>query len=255
MDVIFEGSLSESWGIHDVLRTIIEVPNVPFGLLRVSSPEKNIQGKILVGDSTHIVGASCTGVPLSVDPYEAVRTMLELQEGNVAYLDLATDAIDGMDRSLFICISRVLEALPRLPENPTHMFDERTLLDKIFGPEEVSAMIKDHQQYILPMPIPKSTLRRSSAFQKPLPPPPISQWNVVESLFNSPDATHIDNQADSIDCCAKSSNSMIADYVHTPEEQRSSMSKLRTLPEPKPTGWQKVLKETSQNLRSALGLD
>src|SRR5438105_1733086 len=98
LDVVFEGALSKAWGMQDVLQAVVGVPNVPNGLLRVSCPERGIQGKISVSEASHIIGAS-TG--LESDAYDALRSMLCLHEGNFAFLDLACESQSDFGPSMF----------------------------------------------------------------------------------------------------------------------------------------------------------
>lgn len=253
MDVVFEGSLSRSWGMADVLQSIVDVPNVQFGLLRVSSPGDTFHGKILISECSHIVAASSSDSIEGSDAYQAVRTMLELREGSFAFLDLSVENLEELDRSLFISLNKVLELYPALPGNSDLMFDERSLLDKIFGTEPGFASAQP--RFELPMPIPKNRVRKPVM---PVAPPaaPITQWNVVEPLFNSPLASnHADNASETGLFIPEKSSNMIPEFVQTPEEQRSTLNKLRALPEPKEQNWQKVLKDTTQTFLSALGLN
>ncbi len=254
VDVVFEGSLSRSWGMADVLQSIVDVPNVQYGLLRISSPGDSFHGKILIAECSHIVAASSSDSIEGCDAYQAVRAMIELREGSFAFLDLSPEEFEELDRSLFISLHRILELYPALPESGNLMFDERALLDKIFGTEPGFA--PPRPRFELPMPIPKSRIRKPVMPVVPAAPAaaPITQWNVVEPLFNNPHVTHADTAA-STDFFVPEKSSMIPEYVHTPEEQRSTLNKLRALPAPKDQNWQKVLKDTTQTFLSALGLN
>lgn len=251
MDVIFEGALSKSWGMKDVLKAISDVPNVPVGVLRVSNPGRGIQGKILVSQAQHVVGAVCSGTQAESDPYEALRTLLEVQEGNFAFLDFAGEAPAEFDQSLFICIKRVLDVMPQLPAHASDMFDQRALLDRVFGEDCAPAdatPVEAADSFAIPKPILRSR-RASSRSIKKSASAPITQWNIVEPLFNNPQANHTEHT----ECC-----SMIPEFVQTPDEQRSSMNRLRTLPgTSRPhLSWEQMLKQPQpiKWLLAALGL-
>ncbi len=239
MDVIFEGALSKSWGMKDVLKAVADVPNVPFGALRISCPSKNIQGKVLIADAKHVVAASCSD---DIDAYEALRTLLEVKDGNFALLDLSTEDLAEFDQSLFICIDRLIESMPALPHSSSELFDENTLLDKVFGSDacEGSAAPSPTKNNFH-FPLPPGVRARKPSNPKISNSAPITQWNVLEPLFRSPHATRVDNANHTVapESNSKVSNgsnanngsSMIPDFVQTPDEQRSTISKLRRLPE------------------------
>ncbi|MBX9724949.1 MAG: hypothetical protein K2X81_26325 [Candidatus Obscuribacterales bacterium] len=233
VDVIFEGALSKSWGMKDVLKAVADVPNVPFGALRISCPSKNIQGKVLIADAKHVVAASCSD---DKDAYEALRTLLEVKDGNFAFLDLSAEDIADFDQSLFINIDRLIQAMPALPLSSSELFDENTLLDKVFGNDDAERSASPSQaKSNFQFPLPPGVRARKSSNPKISNSAPITQWNVLEPLFRSPHATRVENTNHAVapegNSNVSNGNSMIPDFVHTPDEQRSTISKLRQLPD------------------------
>lgn len=280
VDVVFEGSLSKSWGMKDVLQAILAVPNVPFGLLRVSSTCASLQGKILISNSSHIVGAS-SSFKTDRDAYDALRSILELKDGTFAYLDYLSDLNDPieMDRSLYISISHVLDTIPQLPDDSSLVFDQQGLLDSIFGPaaEQTSMPAIRETRFELPCPIPKNHAKKpvavgktSTVLTKPYlgSSAPITQWNVVEPLLDQSQVPTLVNapayvepkppvnngpQTGPPQFDPTKSSSMIAAYVHTPDEQRASVAKLRAVTVvPEPANWQE---KPFKWLLSALGIN
>ncbi len=223
MDVVFEGALSSSWGMKDVLKAVSDVPNVPSGVLRVSCPGQSLQGKIVISEARHIVDASCNGSS-PFHSYDALRVLLDVKEGNFAFLDLNQNELDP---SLFIAIDKVLQRLPQLPRSSTELFDQQTLLDKVFGDEvdcSPNPAAPAAKEPAFNMPVPRSWMRRpKSEPAVDRSPAPVTQWNILEPLFNNPDATHTEH----LDCSP-------AEHAEAPpseiDEQRSSMVRLRALP-------------------------
>lgn len=238
MDVVFEGSLTKSWGIKDVLKTVMEEKDLPWSVLRISNSEKRIQGKILVANSNYIVGAFCTGSASDTDSYESLRTVLTLSEGVFALLALSESESKNFDHSLYISIDRILDTLGSLPSDSAELFDEKGLLDKVFGDdaEELSfeptkeryACMKnqvDSQAFrrfrksiekktVLPIadnstapPVPGSMVELS----------PLAMWDTMEPLFDNGSTT-------------SSSSPMIPGFVQA-DDQRASLGRLRTLPQ------------------------
>ena len=137
MDVVFEGSLTNSWGIKDVLRTAMEESNLPWSVLRLSSTKPSQdQAKILIAGSKYIVAAFCPGSSSDIDPYEALRTALSVSEGTFALLALTETEADNFDQSLYVSIDRVIDSLHELPKVSSDLFDEKGLLDQVFGAQE-----------------------------------------------------------------------------------------------------------------------
>lgn len=252
MDLVFEGSLSKAWGIKDALGAVLTVPDLPYGVLRLSSPNKNIQGKVLISNGSHIVGAQAN---FCDDAYEALRGLLSLEQGNFAFLDLSDESID-FDQSLFISIEVVLRALPALPESASSLFDQGSLLDRVFGnqdPEQVLPSKDDPQTALLKgsgvFPANEITLhgrgpiQTKSAPEPVVPEAPITKWNIVEPFQGLSGGSKL------------SSGSMLPDFVQTPDEQRTSMLKLKAV-SANEAGWQSLVKNPQQPIRwilSALG--
>jgi hypothetical protein len=124
--------------MQDVLKAIMGVDNQPFGILRISSPTSRLSGRLAIADGAYIVGAVSADdlTPEELDSgYLAVRKLLSASEGNFAFLDTDGKRPTDMDGSLYLSIDRLMPLLPQLPEDPGELFDEKSLLDKVFGPD------------------------------------------------------------------------------------------------------------------------
>jgi hypothetical protein len=125
--------------MQDVLKAVMGVDNQPFGILRISSSSSHLSGRLAIADGAYIVGATVTAVvnPEDVQTgYSAVRQLLSAKDGNFAFLDTAGNPPADMDGTLFLSIDRLVESMPQLPEDCSALFDEESLLDKIFGPDD-----------------------------------------------------------------------------------------------------------------------
>ena len=120
--------------MHDVLKSVIGVENQPFGVLRISSPSLNLNGRLAISGGNFIVGAAI--IDGSETGYDAVRRLLQIREGNFAYLDTAGKRPDDFDEALYLSLSKLVSRLPDLPETAAELFDEKSLLDKVFGADE-----------------------------------------------------------------------------------------------------------------------
>ena len=134
MDVVFEGALSRSWSMADVLRGVMGVEAQPYGILRVSSPGSNVSGRLAIAESRFIIGGLLSDG--SEAGYSAVRRLLMAGDGNFAYLDTGGKKPPEYDQGLYIPLGKMAEIWPALPEDPEELFDEKSLLDKVFGPGE-----------------------------------------------------------------------------------------------------------------------
>src|SRR5438128_758694 len=130
MDVIFEGALSRSWGMQDVLRAVMAVENQPFGILRISGAE-GVNGRLSVAEGKFIVSAATSDG--SSSGYAAVRQLLAAGEGSFAFLDTGGQRPQDPGETLYIAIAKLLELMPGLPVDPAELFDEKSLLDRVFG--------------------------------------------------------------------------------------------------------------------------
>jgi hypothetical protein len=138
VDVVFEGALSKSWGMGDVLHAVSSVENLPFGILRITSPGSNVSGRLAISQGKYIVGATAaegqsTTTEAQEHGYSAVRKLLAARDGNFAFLDTGGAPMQDFSDSLYISIEKVMTLLDRLPDNPADLFDEKSLLDQVFG--------------------------------------------------------------------------------------------------------------------------
>jgi hypothetical protein len=131
VDVVFQGALSDGRGMPELLRALQSIPELPFGVLRITAADGSTGGRLLVADSSLIVGAALTDGGLT--GYDAAKCLLAIRSGNIAYLNGGPARPPGFDGELCLSIQRVLASWPDLPENAAELFDQNSLLDRVFG--------------------------------------------------------------------------------------------------------------------------
>lgn len=131
MDVVFEGRLTEEVQLKDVLRKILEKRPSGNLFLRISTPQRDCDGKLCIVDGRFITAAIVSTTRET--GYEAVRKLLGVLEGNFACLRPSAGDSLNIPISLNIELEKVIPLLPSLPESPNGLHDEKSLLDKVFG--------------------------------------------------------------------------------------------------------------------------
>jgi hypothetical protein len=131
LDVIFETRLTHELLMKNVLERILECRVPGNCILRVNCPQENYSGRVLLTDSFYIVAGLMNDS--SFEGYEAVRRMLSAAEGHVTYLKVAPQEQTGLVPHLHIPLPRVISILFNLPDDPSELYDEKGLLDKVFA--------------------------------------------------------------------------------------------------------------------------
>jgi hypothetical protein len=130
VNVVFEGNLSVYSSLRDVLERVHAQPGVEAGVLRIAGPSDRLSGRLAIARGRFIVGAQVG--ESNESGYEAVRILLTVTSGNFAFLDTGGVFPFSVDPPLHICVDRLLQLWPELPESPVDLFDEKALLDEVF---------------------------------------------------------------------------------------------------------------------------
>ncbi len=131
MDLIFEGRLSDQIAMKDVLMRVKSEPTPGMKILRINRQRDGLNGKIAIDGGKYVTAASVID---SVETgYPALRLLLSVSDGNFALLNAKPGDSIELQPNLHIEIDQLLQTMPHLPDNPTKLFDERALLDKVFG--------------------------------------------------------------------------------------------------------------------------
>lgn len=117
--------------MKNVLERILECRVPGTCILRVDCPQEHYSGRVLLTDSFYIVAGLINDS--SVEGYDAVRRMLSAAEGHVAYLKVGPQEQTGLVPHLHIPLPRVISILFNLPDDPSELYDEKGLLDKVFA--------------------------------------------------------------------------------------------------------------------------
>ena len=131
MDVLFEGRLNPDLHLKTVLQRVLE--NKPPGnlLIRISSPNPASTGRLLVRDGRFITAALLDENDES--GYPALRQLLAVGTGNFAGLRPEPGEKIDLVPNLNFELHKVIPLMPALPESPVGLFDEKSLLDKVFS--------------------------------------------------------------------------------------------------------------------------
>jgi len=118
--------------MKDVLKQIFLLQSPGSTVLRVTGGDGIQTGHIYIHDCTFITGARLKG---SDDVgYDALRTIVtKITQGSFALLSLQAGDPFESDLSMNIEVRKVAEEYDRLPENPAVLFDQSSLLDKVFS--------------------------------------------------------------------------------------------------------------------------
>lgn len=130
MDLLLEGTFNTRQGIKELLQKVLE-QQAEYGILRISSPQANISGRLSLAGPGLIISAQMIDRPEL--GWQAARMLLSLPEGNYAFLATDYKQLPAPGCALHISIAALLDRWPLLPEDPANLFDEKTLLDAVFG--------------------------------------------------------------------------------------------------------------------------
>ncbi|HIN65776.1 MAG TPA: hypothetical protein EYM95_14135 [Candidatus Obscuribacterales bacterium] len=155
MDLIFEGRLSDQVAMKDVLLRVKNVPVPGLKILRINRQRDGLHGKIAFDGGKYVTAAYVID---SVETgYTALRLLLSIDEGNFALLNAKHGDSIELQPNLHIEIDQLIQTMPYLPDNPSKLFDERALLDKVFGQDftlgELPALQDEEEEQPIPPPM------------------------------------------------------------------------------------------------------
>lgn len=131
MDLIFEGRLSDQIAMKDILLRIKSEPTPGMKILRINRQRDGLVGKIAFDGGKYVTAASVVD---SIETgYTALRLLLSVSDGNFALLNAKPGDSIELQPNLHIEIDQLLKSMPHLPDSPNKLFDERALLDRVFG--------------------------------------------------------------------------------------------------------------------------
>lgn len=128
--LVFEGELSDKWGVRELLEAVSRVDGIAGGVLRIDSPEAGLAGRISIAHGRYITGAALADGGRG---YEALKRLLSARTGKFAFLDASGLDEQCSSPSMHISAKRLISLLPDLPPTEVELFDEESILDEVFG--------------------------------------------------------------------------------------------------------------------------
>ncbi|MBC7998451.1 MAG: hypothetical protein IAF58_10930 [Leptolyngbya sp.] len=168
MDLIFEGRLSDQIAMQDILARIKSDQTPGLKILRVYRPRDGLSGKIAIDGGKYVMAATIQNSDES--GYPALKKLLSMTDGNFAVLNAQPGDSIEFQPNLNIGLEQLLNTLPNLPEHPTKLFDERALLDRVFGQNfELSEEPRrqdpqDFNSFVPPLAAPGANMQGSAAW-------------------------------------------------------------------------------------------
>lgn len=120
MDIIIEGKITPEEGMSEVIQTVIDLKNLQNPILRISSSDSDLQGRVSFS-SGHILGGRINNSDET--GYPAIRKLLSITDGNYAILDPGRQHITDVNQTLWIEANKVVQMLPNLPQTPEVLMD------------------------------------------------------------------------------------------------------------------------------------
>jgi hypothetical protein len=154
MNVLVEGRINYSLTMKDLLKRIFQMQMAGTSFIRIISSDGALTGRIFILDSTFITGADSK--ESGEVGYPVLKKLLKINEGSFAIVSMrAGDPVDG-EFSMNIEIRKIFENIENLPDNPSILFDQNALLDKVFNPaiEAANATLEQQQK---PSPVNEET--------------------------------------------------------------------------------------------------
>lgn len=138
-------------------------------MLRIAGPSDRLSGRLAIARGRFIVGAQVG--ESNESGYDAVKVLLSATSGNFAFLDTGGVFPFSVDPPLHICVDRLLQLWPNLPESPVDLFDEKALLDEVF--------CGSGAEIALPVASPPVV----AAPEQSTPQPPADTWAAIQPLL------------------------------------------------------------------------
>ncbi len=120
MDIVIEGRITPDEGLADIIQTVLDLKNIANPILRLTSAQGDLQGRIGFGHGFILGGRVSSPEETG---YPAIRKLLTIQDGTYAILDPGRTHVADVNQTLWIKANRVVSLLPNLPESPQQLLD------------------------------------------------------------------------------------------------------------------------------------
>lgn len=115
MEVLLQGKFTADQDMLEVLNDVLALPGSSVGVLRISNPDDNLNGRVTIYKRRYIIGASISECPDT--GYKAVRRLLSVHAGNFAYMETGEDEPPkDMSEPMCLDLKALMEYVPDLPE-------------------------------------------------------------------------------------------------------------------------------------------
>jgi hypothetical protein len=114
MEVVFQGRLTSDQDIRDVLNDLLALTTGDLGILRISSSNNKVSGRLVIQRRQQVIGAQ---IPDTGEfGYPALRKLLSVRQGAFAYVDLEGQPLKPEDENVKVDVRTLIELLPNLPD-------------------------------------------------------------------------------------------------------------------------------------------
>jgi hypothetical protein len=121
LDIVIEGKITPDEGLAEILQTVVDLKNVPNAVLRVTSAQGDLQGRIGFAQGGYILGGKINATEET--GYPALRKLCQIKTGTYAILDPGRTQMSDVNQTLWIKAASVIGMLPELPESPESLLD------------------------------------------------------------------------------------------------------------------------------------
>jgi hypothetical protein len=115
MEVLLQGKFTTDQDMLEVLNDVLALPGSSVGILRISNPQDQLNGRLTLYKRRYVIGATISDS--AETGYQALRRLLAVRTGNFAYMETGQDEPPSdLAEPLCLDLPTLLEHLPDLPE-------------------------------------------------------------------------------------------------------------------------------------------
>jgi hypothetical protein len=182
MKVLLEGHISASATIKDLFKQIFLMQLQGNQILHIESVENSVNGQIFIYDSAFLTGAVIAG--MEAVGYAALRKLVNVNSGAFSLSQLEVGEPTNSDYSMNISLRKITENIENLPESPSSLFDQNSLLDKIFNPHSESGLLGSTGVVVPAPPVKADSIFGRVLFATEESDKPQVNWSSVEPLLS-----------------------------------------------------------------------
>ncbi len=131
LNCVLEGNLSYDMRLNSVLEQIHELGYRGDSILRLKSLNPPFTGIIVVRDGRQVISARILNE--TVTPYEALRRMMAMADGEYKYSTIRGDDYNLPESPFVLNLNYLLSLYPNLPESISELVDQNAVCDLVFA--------------------------------------------------------------------------------------------------------------------------